>query len=87
MAEKEIDFTCPKCGGELSDCWDGEPVSAFVGEWSDDRFRCEGHLIEAKDDVFTDGKGNRIAWFNRTKSCGYFGLADFGVEYREDDDE
>lgn len=69
---------CPKCGGELSDLWDGEAVSAFVGEWSDDRFRCEGKLVEAKDDRWGD-----YVWLNRTKSCGYFGLADFGIVCEE----
>lgn len=59
---------CPKCGGELSDHWDGEAVSAFVGEWSDDRFRCEGHKVV------------EFVGFSRTKSCGYFGLADFWRE-------
>lgn len=72
------DFKCPKCGGELSDGWDGEPVSAFVGEWSDDRFRCNGKLVEAIDTRYGD-----YVWLNRTKSCGYFGLEDLGVDYVE----
>lgn len=66
-------FRCPKCGAELSDGWDGEPVSACVGEWSEDRFYCEGFTVETGP-----------VRFNRTRSCGYFGLADLGVEYRED---
>ncbi|WP_424410065.1 hypothetical protein [Pasteurella sp. PK-2025] len=70
------EYKCPKCGGELSDLWDGEPVSAFVGEWSDDRFRCEGKWIAAQDDRF--GEYGEIQWFNRTKSCGYFGLENLG---------
>lgn len=78
MAQYQTPTNCPKCGGALSDHWDGEPVSAFVGEWSDDRFRCEGKSVEAKDDRY----GN-LAWFNRTKSCGYFGLEDFGIVYEE----
>ncbi|MGQ0285834.1 hypothetical protein ACT2CV_01335 [Pasteurellaceae bacterium 22721_9_1] len=69
-------FKCPKCGAELSDCWDGEPISAFVGEWSEDRFRCAGKLVI---------QDNKLSPFSRTKSCGYFGLEDFGVEYREDE--
>ncbi|HDR0611629.1 TPA: hypothetical protein QBZ44_000453 [Pasteurella multocida] len=68
------EYKCPKCGGELSDLWDGEPVSAFIGEWSDDRFRCEGRVVAVG-----------IMGPQRTKSCGYFGLEDLGVEYMEDD--
>lgn len=68
----EIPTSCPKCGGELSDRWDGEPVSAFVGEWSDDRFRCEGYKVV------------EFVGFSRTKSCGYLGLEDFGVKYDGD---
>ncbi|MDO4698269.1 MAG: hypothetical protein Q4A60_06300 [Pasteurellaceae bacterium] len=78
MTYDPTQFKCPKCGGELSDWWDGEPVSAFVGEWSGSRFRCEGKLVPAKENR------NPYAWFNRTPSCGYFGLEDLGVEYRED---
>ena len=69
-------YKCPRCGGELSDWWDGEPVSGFVGEWSEDRFRCEGHLKPAKDDRLGD-----YVWVNRTPSCGYFGLDDLGGKY------
>lgn len=47
-------YKCPRCGGELSDWWDGEPVSTSIGEWSGNRFRCEGHLKPAKDDRFGD---------------------------------
>lgn len=83
MTYDPTQFKCPKCGGELSDWWDGEPVSAFVGEWSDDRFRCDGHFIKYEDVILDNGKPLRIG--RRTKSCGYFGLADFGVEYREDE--
>lgn len=61
------DYKCPKCGGELDDLWDGEQVSVFVGEYSDDRFQCVGKLVEAKDDRFGD-----YVWINRTPSCGYF---------------
>ncbi|MGC6247186.1 hypothetical protein ACNO7P_01850 [Bisgaard Taxon 45] len=68
------EYKCPKCGGELSDLWDGELVSAFIGEWSDDRFRCEGRVVAVG-----------IMGPQRTKSCGYFGLENLGVEYREDD--
>ncbi|HEH9641117.1 TPA: hypothetical protein SIC21_002309, partial [Pasteurella multocida] len=53
--------------------WDGEPVSAFVGEWSDDRFRCEGRVVAVG-----------IMGAQRTKSCGYFGLEDLGIKYQED---
>ncbi|MCL7785676.1 hypothetical protein [Pasteurella multocida] len=70
----KTEYKCPKCSGELSDCWDGEPVSAFIGEWSDDRFRCEGRVVAVG-----------IMGPQRKKSCGYFGLEDLGVEYREDD--
>ncbi|BFQ92347.1 MULTISPECIES: hypothetical protein [Gallibacterium] len=76
--DKDVsELTCPKCGGDLTDLWDGEPVSAFIGEWSDDRFRCEGKWEEAE-------KWGRYAWFNRTKSCGYFGLKDLGVKPDEE---
>lgn len=67
-------YKCPQCGGELSDWWDGENTSS-IGEWSDDRFRCEGKLVEAKDDRFGD-----YVWVNRTKSCGYFGLENLGIK-------
>ncbi len=70
---------CPKCGGELEDLWDGEPVSAFVGEWSSDRFRCVGLPKWVRNPEFGDWH-----WLNRTPSCGSFGLEDLGVEYRED---
>lgn len=83
MTYDPTQFQCPKCGGELSDGWDGEPVSAFVGEWSEDRFRCEGKLVPAKDDRY--GDRNQYAWFNRTPSCGYFSFEALGVEYREDE--
>lgn len=69
---------CPKCGGELEDLWDGEPVSAFIGEWSDDRFRCAGQFMKCKDDVYSDGK-HHFQWVTLSPSCGYFGLADFGI--------
>lgn len=61
---------CPKCGGELSDLWDGEAVSAFVGEWSDDRFRCEGEILSVLRPKYAP-------------SCGYFGLKDFGIVCEE----
>lgn len=69
------EYQCPICGAELLDCWDGEAVSAFVGEFSDDRFRCEG-----KPKVEQDPNFGAYHWKNRTPSCGYFGLEDFGVE-------
>lgn len=71
----EIPTDCPKCGAELTDLWDGEPVSAFIGEWSEDRFRCEGKFIPTRDNT-----GGEWIWVNCEKSCGYFGLNDFGVE-------
>ena len=71
-------YKCPRCGGELSDWWDGEPVSTSIGEWSGNRFRCEGHLKPAKDDRFGD-----YVWVNRTPSCGCFGLEYLGVKYSE----
>lgn len=73
----EAKYKCPQCGGELSDWYDPENT-AFIGEWSDDRFRCEGHLKPAKDDRFGD-----YVWVNRTPSCGYFDLEDLGVKYSE----
>ncbi|OOF46586.1 hypothetical protein BKK52_11270 [Rodentibacter trehalosifermentans] len=72
-------FKCPKCGAELEDLWVGEPVSAFIGEWSDDRFRCHGHLIKP----VPYPQASEQCAINRTKSCGYFGLEALGVEYQE----
>ncbi|KKB00221.1 hypothetical protein N8E87_03450 [Avibacterium paragallinarum] len=69
------EYKCPKCGGELSDLWDRQPVNAFIGEYSDDRFRCEGKLKEAKHD-----RMGEFVWVNRTKSCGYFSLDELGIE-------
>ena len=73
-------FKCPKCDAELEDLWDGEPVSAFVGEWSEDRFCCNGHAL----DPLPFPKASKDSAVNRTKSCGYFGLDDLGVEYGDD---
>lgn len=73
------EYQCPKCGGELSDCWDGEAVSAFVGEFSDDRFRCEGKPTASQDPNF-----GAYHWKNRTPSCGYLGLEDLGVKIDEE---
>ena len=73
-------YKCPKCGAPLEDLWDGEPVSAFIGEWSEDRFRCDGHVIRPLP--FPIASEN--CTMNRTKSCGYFGLEDLGVEYSDD---
>ena len=73
-------WQCPKCGAPLEDLWDGEPVSAFVGEWSEDRFRCNGHVIHPLPFPIA----NENCAMNRTKSCGYFGLEDLGVEYSDD---
>lgn len=83
MTEQQFDrntWQCPKCGAELEDLWDGEPVSAFIGEWSEDRFRCNGHVIHPLP--FPIASEN--CSMNRTRSCGYFGLEDFGVEYSDD---
>ena len=65
-------YKCPICGTHLEDWWDGEPVSAFIGEWSDDRFRCPGQIVAIG-----------MMGAQRKPSCGYFGLEDLGVEYKE----
>ncbi|OOF39069.1 hypothetical protein BKK56_04055 [Rodentibacter genomosp. 2] len=72
-------FKCPKCGADLEDLWDGEPVSVFIGEWSEDRFRCNGHLIKP----VPYPQASEQSAVNRTKSCGYFGLEVLGVECQE----
>nr|DAN71522.1 MAG TPA: PhnA Zinc-Ribbon [Caudoviricetes sp.] len=60
---------CPKCGAPLSD-WYIPNEPSFCGEMSDDRFRCEGHLITPKPfPQASDGCA-----LNRTESCGYFGI-------------
>ncbi|WP_439290808.1 hypothetical protein [Lonepinella koalarum] len=71
---------CPKCGGELEDCWDGELISAFIGEWSDDRFRCCGNPLKPLPFPTL----SEFHPMNCTPVCGYFGLEDLGFEYRED---
>ncbi|MCK3657244.1 hypothetical protein A4G18_00540 [Pasteurellaceae bacterium Pebbles2] len=77
MTEKPL--CCPKCGAELMDFYFGDDGN--VGEWDDDRFSCIGYpLSEKKYDILTWGHP-----FNRTKSCGDFGLEDLGVEYCEDE--
>lgn len=72
-------FVCPKCGAELEDFYLPDDENNWVGAWDDDRFRCCGHLIKPIrfPQVSQDNP------MNRTKSCGYFGLADLGMEYKE----
>lgn len=60
---------CPKCNAPLTD-WYVPDLPALCSEMSDDRFQCEGHLIEPKPfPQASDGCS-----LNRTKSCGYFGI-------------
>ncbi|MBN6075774.1 hypothetical protein HYE60_11070 [Aggregatibacter actinomycetemcomitans] len=70
-------FTCPKCGAELED-WCG--IDPFLGEWSEDRFRCNGHLISP----VPFPQASEQSAVNRTKSCGYFGLEDLGEVYSDE---
>lgn len=72
-------YKCPKCGAELED-WYIVGVNDFIGKWSEDRFRCTGHLIQP----IPFPQASNDCSFNRTKSCGYFGLEDLGVEYSDD---
>lgn len=72
-------FKCPKCGAELEDFYYPDDPYAPVSEWDDDRFRCSGHLIEP----LPYPQASKGCAMNRTKSCGYFGLEDLGVEYQE----
>lgn len=71
----QVPTVCPKCGGELEDLSINDEWGWFV----DEPYRCNGHYTGQFPNVSKDCS------MNRTKSCGYFGLADFGVEYREDD--
>ncbi|HHF5418241.1 TPA: hypothetical protein ACPPA7_001719 [Haemophilus influenzae] len=38
-------YKCPKCGAELEDFYTPDYFISS-SEWDDDRFRCNGHLIE-----------------------------------------
>ena len=49
-------------------------------EWDDDRFRCNGHLIEP----IPFPQVSKYSAVNRTKSCGYFGLEDLGVSTKNE---
>lgn len=70
-------FKCPKCGAELED-WFG--IDPFIGEESEDRFRCAGHLIEP----IPYPHASKQSAVNRTKSCGYLGLDDLDMECRDE---
>ena len=71
------DYKCSKCGAGLEDWLD---IDSFVGEWSEDRFRCNGHLISPVP--FPQASEQNAS--NRTKSCGYFGLEELGEVYSDD---
>ncbi|HHF6615756.1 TPA: hypothetical protein ACPP68_001624 [Haemophilus influenzae] len=72
-------YKCPKCGAELEDFYTPDYFISS-SEWDDDRFRCNGHLIEP----IPFPQVSKFSAVNRTKSCGYFGLEDLGVEYSDD---
>lgn len=78
MKQYETPTHCPNCGAELSDWW--ALADNFVGEWDNDRFRCEGHL-KPENERFVNMSEH--CSLNRTPSCGYFGLADLGIVYDE----
>ena len=65
---------CPKCGAELEDFYDEFDDWGWCAKDDAARFKCRGKLLKPK----------KYAWcsedcaLNRTKSCGYFGLADLG---------
>ncbi|RDE96167.1 hypothetical protein DPW02_11465 [Aggregatibacter aphrophilus] len=81
MTDQQFDrntWQCPKCGAPLED-WYMVGVNDFIDKWSEDRFRCNGHLIQP----LPHPQASYQSAINRTKSCGYFGLEDLGVEYSE----
>ena len=71
-------YKCPKCGAALEEFYTPDYFISS-GEWDDDRFRCNGHLIEP----IPFPQVSKYSAVNRTKSCGYLGLEDLGVEYKE----